>query len=143
MKRRRLAGLAVVAVTALVVVPTSFAAKKKPATKLAASFSGMTITLAKGKTVLSSGSQGSASLKAGRYALQLKDDDTFHNFVLVKAASGSAGSASPVRAAGRPVETSVGGTGTKTFTVVLARGTYTLYCAPHLGLGMYVQITVR
>lgn len=141
MKHRSLALIGAVAVATAVGAPTALAVKK-PATKLTASFSGMTITLNKGKTTLSSGAEGSASLKAGKYVLQLKDDESFHNFVLVKKAHGAAGSASPVKSAGKPVETSVSGTASKSFPVTLSAGTYTLFCEPHLGAGMYVEITV-
>jgi len=55
--------------------------------------------------------------KAGKIKLVVADKASIHNFHL----SGP----------GVNVKTSVSGTGTKTFTVTLKKGTYTFVCDPH------------
>ena len=57
------------------------------------------------------------NLKPGKYKLSVNDKATGHNFHL--------------KGPGVNVSTSVGGTGTRTFTVTLKRGTYTFVCDPH------------
>ena len=72
---------------------------------------GFTITLTKsGKSV--------KTLKAGTYRLAVADKSSIHNFELEGPGV-------------KNVETDVSGTGTRTFTVKLKKGTYTFYCKPH------------
>ena len=66
---------------------------------------GFTISMAKKPT------------KPGKIKLVVSDKSSIHNFHL----------AGP----GVNVKTSVSGTGTKTFTVTLKKGTYTFVCDPH------------
>jgi plastocyanin len=66
---------------------------------------GFTITLAKKPT------------KAGTIKLVVNDKSSIHNFHLT--------------GPGVNVKTSVSGTGTKTFTVTLKKGTYKFMCDPH------------
>jgi plastocyanin len=57
------------------------------------------------------------NLAAGTYSLTVKDESSIHNFHL----SG----------AGADHKTSVGGTGTSTFSVTFKPGKYTFVCDPH------------
>jgi plastocyanin len=66
---------------------------------------GFTISLAKKPT------------KAGKIKLVIADKASIHNFHLT--------------GPGVNVKTSVGGTGTKTFTITLKKGTYRFVCDPH------------
>ena len=87
------------------------AAPATAATKLIATVGpGATITLKKaGKKV--------TSLPAGAYTITVQDRSSFHNFSL----SGPALKKS----------TTVGFVGTKTWTVMLRKGSYRYVCAPH------------
>lgn len=67
---------------------------------------------------LSSSGHKVTTLKAGTYRIAVSDRSDEHNFVL--------------RGPGKTLTvTSVGGTGNKTATVTLTKGTWTYYCAPH------------
>jgi hypothetical protein len=61
------------------------------------------------------------SLKAGKYTFSVSDRSSIHNFVLQKTRGGKF----------RKEITTVGGTGTKTATVTLTKGSWRAYCAPH------------
>jgi len=72
---------------------------------------GFTITLKqKGRVI--------RTLKPGSYTFVIADKATFHNFEIEGPGLDRA-------------LTTVGGTGTKTVTLKLKRGTYEYYCAPH------------
>jgi hypothetical protein len=71
---------------------------------------GFTITLKRGTAPV-------RVLKAGFYNLTVADKASIHNFHLT--------------GPGVNVKTSVSGTGTKTFTVTLKKGTYKFVCDPH------------
>ena len=58
--------------------------------------------------------------KAGKIKLVVDDKSSIHNFHLT--------------GPGVNVKTSVGSTGTKTFSVTLKKGTYTFVCDPHKSL---------
>lgn len=76
---------------------------------------GFTITLkSAGKAV--------KSLKAGTYVISVQDKSPIHDFHLI--------------GPGVSKSTSVGGTGTKTWTVKLKPGTYTFQCDVHVAEGM-------
>jgi plastocyanin len=69
------------------------------------------------------------TLPAGTYKLVIHDDSTFHNYEL----DGPHGKSWTF--------TAVQFTGTKTFTLKLAAGTYKAYCAPHESI-MFQHFTV-
>jgi len=71
---------------------------------------GFTITLKKGSTKVT-------KLKAGKYKIVIADKSSIHNFHL--------------KGPGVDKKTSVGGTGTTTWTVTLKKGKYTFVCDPH------------
>lgn len=71
---------------------------------------GFTITLKKGSTKV-------GNLKAGKYKFVIADKSSIHNFHL--------------KGPGVDKKTSVGGTGTTTWTVTLKKGKYTFVCDPH------------
>jgi plastocyanin len=71
---------------------------------------GFTITLTKGGKKVT-------QLKAGTYVFKINDKSSQHNFHLT--------------GPGVNKTTSVGGTGTKTWTVKLKKGTYKYVCDPH------------
>jgi hypothetical protein len=73
---------------------------------------GFTISLKRGLTPVK-------TLKAGKYTFVVSDKATIHNFVI----EGPGGLDRPL--------TTVGFVGTKTVTLLLKRGTYKFYCAPH------------
>ena len=99
--------LAVAAVAALLVVPTVGAAG---GTLKGTDGPGFTITLTQsGKKV--------SSLKAGTYKIVVSDKSSIHNFHLT--------------GPGVNKSTSVGATGSKTWTVKLKKGTYKYVCDPH------------
>lgn len=68
-------------------------------------------------------------LKAGTYTLVIHDDSSFHNYEL----DGPHGKSWTF--------TSIGFTGTKTFTLKLVAGKYKAYCAPHESI-MFQHFTV-
>jgi plastocyanin len=111
--------LAAVATTALLLLPaTAEAAPKKLVATVGPGFS---ITLKKGGKKVT-------SLKAGRYRIVVRDRSGIHNFHLK----------------GRGVNklTSVGGTGTSTWTVRLRTGAYRFQCDPHASV-MHGSFRVR
>lgn len=69
------------------------------------------------------------TLKHGTYTLVIHDDSSFHNYEL----DGPHGKSWTF--------TSVGFTGTKTFTLKLVAGKYKAYCAPHESI-MFQHFTV-
>ena len=71
---------------------------------------GFTITLTQGGKKVS-------ALKAGSYTIKISDKSNIHNFHLT--------------GPGVNKKTSVGGTGTTTWTVTLKKGTYKYVCDPH------------
>jgi plastocyanin len=71
---------------------------------------GFTITLKKGSSKVT-------KLKAGSYKVVVSDKSNIHNFRL--------------KGPGVNKATSVGGTGSKTWTVTLKKGKYTYVCDPH------------
>jgi plastocyanin len=77
--------------------------------------SGFTIKLTKGGKKVT-------KLPAGKYTIVVKDTASTHNFHL--------------KGPGVDKKTSVGGKGTKTWTVTLKKGKYTYQCDPHAKLGM-------
>ena len=66
---------------------------------------------------LTVGGKKVSSLKAGKYTIVVKDEAGDHDFHLT--------------GPGVNRTTTVGGTGTQTWTVTLKRGTYTYKCDPH------------
>jgi hypothetical protein len=115
--------LSLLAVAALALPPTAFSIVS--ATKLSGTTGpGFTITLKKaGKKV--------TTLRPGSYTITVADKSSAHDFVLT----------------GPGVRnlrvTTVAGTGTRSKTVKLRRGTYTYYCTPHRSQGMKGTFTVR
>jgi plastocyanin len=104
--RTRLA-LAAAALGLLAVVPAQAAVPKLVGTD----GPGFTISLTKGGKKVT-------QLKAGKYAITVNDRASFHNFHLT--------------GPGVNKKTSVGGTGTTTWTVTLQKGkTYRFVCDPH------------
>jgi plastocyanin len=77
---------------------------------------GFTITMAKKPT------------KAGKISLVISDKSSTHNFHLT--------------GPGVNVKTSVSGTGTKTFTITLKKGTYKFVCDPHASI-MHGSFTIK
>jgi plastocyanin len=77
---------------------------------------GFTITLAKGGKAVK-------TLKPGSYTITVKDRSDAHNFHLFGPGV-------------KKVVTSVPFVGTKTVTVTLKKGTYTIQCDPHASAGM-------
>jgi plastocyanin len=101
--------LAGVAALALVAVAPVGAAPS--ATKLTGTVGpGFTITLKKGTTKVT-------KLKPGAYTITVNDKSSMHNFHLT--------------GPGVNKKTSVAGTGTKTWSVTLKKGTYRYVCDPH------------
>jgi plastocyanin len=99
--------LAVAAVVALLAVPTVSAAG---GTLKGTVGPGFTITLTQnGKKV--------TTLKAGKYKVVVSDKSNIHDFHLTGPGVNNA--------------TSVGGTGSKTWTLSLKKGTYKYVCDPH------------
>ena len=106
MNRTRLVLAAAVLALAVAAVPALGATPKLTGTD----GPGFTITLKKGSTKVT-------KVKAGKYTITVNDLSSSHNFHLT--------------GPGVNVKTSVGGKGTKTFTVTLKKGTYTYVCDPH------------
>ena len=75
---------------------------------------GFTISLKKAGTAVK-------TLKAGTYTFVVSDKSSIHNFELRGPRAGG-----PIK-----VLTTVPATGTRTVTVVLRRGAYRFFCAPH------------
>jgi Copper binding proteins, plastocyanin/azurin family len=115
--------LPLLAVAALALPPTAFSIVS--ATKLSGTTGpGFTITLKKaGKKV--------TRLRPGSYTITVADKSSAHNFVLTGPGV-------------RNLQvTTLAGTGTRSKTVTLRRGTYTYYCTPHRSHGMKGTFTVR
>jgi plastocyanin len=68
------------------------------------------------------GSKDVKSLKAGTYSIKVEDKSSSHNFHLI--------------GPGLNKSTTVSGTGDKTWTITLKKGTYTYQCDPHAASGM-------
>ncbi len=81
---------------------------------------GFTITLKKGSTKVS-------KLKAGKYIFKISDKSSIHDFHL--------------KGPGVNKSTSVGKTGTSTWTLTLKKGKYTFVCDPHASI-MHGSFTV-
>ena len=78
----------------------------------------LTGTVGPGFTItLKQGSKTVKTLKAGTYAFKISDKSNIHNFHLT--------------GPGVNKKTSVSGTGTVTWTLKLAKGTYKYVCDPH------------
>ena len=77
---------------------------------------------------LKQGTKAVSSVKAGKYSLVVSDRSTFHNFRL--------------KGPGVNVATTVAAKATKTFSVTLRKGTYTIVCDPHKTM-MKRTLTVR
>jgi plastocyanin len=74
------------------------------------------------KINLTKGGKKVTKLKAGKYVIVVKDTASTHDFHL--------------KGPGVDKKTSVGGKGTKTWTVTLKKGKYVYVCDPHAKLGM-------
>ena len=111
MIRTRLALVAAVAITALGLTAVAQAA------------SSLTGTVGPGFTItLTQGGKKVSKLKAGTYTIKIADKSNIHNFHLT--------------GPGVNKKTSVGGTGSTTWTVKLKSGTYKFVCDPHAASGM-------
>ena len=143
MKNRRLTVVGAIALAAAIMVPVAAAAKPP---QLKATFgAGLTFDIKKGKKLLTSGKSNAAiTVKARKYRFVVKEDSTFHNYVLVnskgKVIKGKRGKRN------KKVSTSVPGTLKKprTYVIKLKKGVvYELYCSPHRLAGMTVNITAK
>jgi plastocyanin len=106
MNRTRLALVAAVAVAALGLSATAQAANT------------LTGTVGPGFTItLTQGGKKVTALKAGTYVFKIADKSNIHNF--------------HVTGPGVNKSTSVGGTGSSTWTIKLKPGTYKFVCDPH------------
>jgi hypothetical protein len=116
--------LPVLAVAALALPPTAFALISATPTLSGTTGPGFTITLKRGGKQVK-------TLTPGSYKLTVADKSSSHDFVLT----------------GPGVRnlriTTVAGTGTRSKTVTLRRGTYTYYCTPHRSQGMKGTFRVR
>ena len=103
--------------TSLALAAPALAGSSATPTPLAGSVGpGFTITLKKdGKAV--------KTLKPGSYKITVKDRSDEHNFHMLGAGAAK-------------VKTTVDFVGTKTYTVTLKKGTYTIQCDPHATEGM-------
>jgi plastocyanin len=99
--------LALAVIVAAIAVPASVAATGK---LVATDGPGFTISLTQGGKKVT-------MLKAGTYTITVQDKSNIHNFHLT--------------GPGVNKKTSVGGTGTTTWTVTLKKGTYKYICDPH------------
>jgi plastocyanin len=88
----------------------------------------LTGTVGPGFTItLKQGSKSVKTLKAGTYVFKISDKSSIHNFHLT--------------GPGVNKMTSVGGTGAKTWTLNLKKGTYKYVCDPHASI-MHGSFTV-
>jgi plastocyanin len=94
-------------VAALTILPSAFASTP---TLNGTVGPGFTITLTQGGKKVS-------KLKAGKYTIKVADKSNIHNFHL--------------KGPGVNKSTSVGGTGSSTWTLTLKKGKYTFVCDPH------------
>lgn len=108
---------------ALIAVPTAlaFIAFAIPASAATPTFNG---TVGPGFTI----KMATKPTKPGAIKLVVADKASIHDFHLT--------------GPGVNVKTSVGGTGTKTFTVTLKKGTYKFFCDPHSST-MHGTFTVK
>ena len=97
-------------IVAALVVPSALAATP---TLTGTVGPGFTITLKKGSTKVS-------KLKAGKYVFKISDKSSIHDFHL--------------KGPGVNKSTSVGKTGTSTWTLTLKKGKYTFVCDPHASI---------
>jgi hypothetical protein len=96
-----------------------------PATAATPTFTG---TVGPGFTI----SMKTKPTKAGKTTLVLVDKASNHNFHLRDSKGKNvAGVDAKTKKAVTSIETSVGATGTRTFTLTLKKGTYTFVCDPH------------
>ena len=101
---------ALVALVAILAVPSALAASSVTGTLVATDGPGFTITVTKaGKRV--------TSLRAGTYAIKVQDKSNIHNFHLI--------------GPGINKKTTVGAVATFTWKVTLKKGTYKYVCDPH------------
>jgi plastocyanin len=123
MSRIHILLVAAFAVLVLAVAGVVQASTQKTAGKLAGNVGpGFTITLTQsGKNV--------KTLKAGTYAITVKDKSSMHNFHLF--------------GPGVNKKTGVGSTGTANWTVKLKKGKYTYQCDIHFASGMIGHFTVK
>ena len=113
------AGLAVGLVFAAPAAPTGAMAPKK---LQGVTGPGFTITLKKAGTAV-------RTLKAGKYTITVQDKSNIHNFRL--------------RGPGLNKQiTTLAFRGTKTVTVTLKKGTYSILCDPHVAQGMIKRFKV-
>jgi plastocyanin len=88
----------------------------------------LTGTVGPGFTItLKQGSKSVKTLKAGTYVFKISDKSSIHDFHLT--------------GPGVNKTTSVGGTGAKTWTLTLKKGTYKYVCDPHASI-MHGSFTV-
>jgi len=99
--------VALAAIVAALAVPSAFGATP---TLTGTVGPGFTITLKQGSAKVS-------KLKAGKYVFKISDKSSIHNFHL--------------KGPGVDKTTSVGKTGSSTWTVTLKKGKYTYVCDPH------------
>ena len=100
----------IVALAAIIAALTASSALAATPTLNGTDGPGFTITLKQGSAKVT-------KLKAGTYKFVIADKSSIHNFHL--------------KGPGVDKKTSVGGTGTTTWTVTLKKGKYTYVCDPH------------
>lgn len=141
MTLRRVSVFLVATLAAAIVVPQAMAAKPP---QVKATFGpGLSFNVVKKKKLVSTGENGTMSLKRGRYRLVLKDNASNHNYRLVNARGKTiTGKFGKKR---KKVLTGVGAMRAKPFIYVvsLKKGVYTLICDPHRNVGMTVKIRVK
>ena len=142
MRAGRFAVAALAGVAAAVMVCPATAAKKPP--QLTATFGvGISFDVKRGKKLVSTGSDGTMSVKARKYCFVMKDNSSFHNFRIVNAKGrtimGKLGKKK------RKALTGVAVTSKKvtTYVVNLKKGDYTLIFDPHDTVEMTVKIKVK
>lgn len=107
--------------TSLAALATAVLATALPATAAVPTYKG---TVGPGFTI----TVPKAPKKAGKVKLVVADRSSIHDFHLT--------------GPGVNVKTSVGGTGTKSFTITLKKGTYRFFCDPHKSV-MKGSFTIR
>jgi plastocyanin len=125
LRRRTLALAAAAAVLALVVAAAALSGPAATTTLKGTVGPGFTITL-------KNGGKKVTSLKAGTYKFVVADKSSIHGFTLEQEKGGK----------WEKDLTSVPGTGTKTTTVKLKKGSWKFYCPPHES-GMHGEFTVK
>ena len=102
----------------IVLLAALCAALAAPAALAGSTGTTLTGTVGPGFTItLKQGSKAVKTLKAGTYTLKISDKSSIHNFHLT--------------GPGVNKSTSVGATGSSTWTVKLKKGTYKFICDPH------------